>query len=184
MTVEGLPKRLELGCKEDKTGWVTVDVRGNPTVKHDISEGLPFDNETFEEVRAFHLIEHIHWTKTMFILREVHRVLEKGGKFHVSFPNFDAVIRGYLNGESTGLPGMVSDAEGPGYWRWAMYLTFGHGKNSRGQNGCEAMMHKAAFDSKSIKDLGEMAGFSKVEKIKSIQSRSPHDRDVCFRMVK
>ena len=46
---------------------------------------LPFDDESFDCVVSFQVIEHIKRDKEF--VREVHRVLKKGGKFIVSTPN-------------------------------------------------------------------------------------------------
>ena len=46
---------------------------------------LPFADESFDYVVSFQVIEHIKCDKEF--VREVHRVLKKGGKFIVSTPN-------------------------------------------------------------------------------------------------
>jgi ubiquinone/menaquinone biosynthesis C-methylase UbiE len=46
---------------------------------------LPFDDESFDYVVSFQVIEHIKRDKEF--VREVHRVLKPGGKFIVSTPN-------------------------------------------------------------------------------------------------
>ena len=46
---------------------------------------LPFADESFDYVVSFQVIEHIKHDKEF--VREVHRVLKKGGKFIVSTPN-------------------------------------------------------------------------------------------------
>ena len=46
---------------------------------------LPFADESFDYVVSFQVIEHIKRDKEL--VREVHRVLKKGGKFIVSTPN-------------------------------------------------------------------------------------------------
>ena len=46
---------------------------------------LPFENETFDCVVSFQVIEHIADDKEF--VREVHRVLRKGGRFIVTTPN-------------------------------------------------------------------------------------------------
>jgi len=50
-----------------------------------IEEGLPFANNYFDYVFAGEVIEHVLDTK--FILKEVNRVLKKGGRFLVTTPN-------------------------------------------------------------------------------------------------
>lgn len=46
---------------------------------------LPFKDESFDYVVSFQVIEHIHDDKEF--VKEIHRVLRKGGKFIVTTPN-------------------------------------------------------------------------------------------------
>lgn len=102
----GLSKitRLEVGCGELAKGDVNVDLfpeasilhrGGKPLSTHTIrnfvkadAQHLPFMNETFEEARASHVIEHVsnpellltemlRVTKTLVVIRCPHRLGEK-----------------------------------------------------------------------------------------------------------
>lgn len=46
---------------------------------------LPFEDESFDAVVSFQVIEHVRRDREL--VKEVHRVLKKGGKFVVSTPN-------------------------------------------------------------------------------------------------
>jgi SAM-dependent methyltransferase len=59
----------------------------------DVTKGLPFPNETFDGVIAYHVLEHIpHHTDNgkdgfIFVMEELHRVLKPGGWLIVRIPN-------------------------------------------------------------------------------------------------
>ena len=50
-----------------------------------INETIDFKDKTFDAVTAIHVIEHV--LDPYFVVREVHRVLKKGGIFVVNVPN-------------------------------------------------------------------------------------------------
>jgi 2-polyprenyl-3-methyl-5-hydroxy-6-metoxy-1,4-benzoquinol methylase len=54
-------------------------------LKHDVSRGIPYPDETFDVVHSSELIEHL--IDTEFFLRECRRVLKIGGKLVISTPN-------------------------------------------------------------------------------------------------
>ena len=57
----------------------------NVEFKEGVVPPLPFADESFDYVVSFQVIEHIKRDKEL--VREVHRVLKRGGKFIVSTPN-------------------------------------------------------------------------------------------------
>ena len=82
-------KILNIGCGFNKIeGAVNLDFdeRCNPDILADITNPLPYDDNTFDEVRAIQVLEHIF--NFEFVMREVHRVLKVGGIFKVSVPMF------------------------------------------------------------------------------------------------
>ena len=60
-------------------------IPANVEFKEGIVPPIPFADESFDYVVSFQVIEHIKRDKEF--VREVHRVLKKGGKFIVSTPN-------------------------------------------------------------------------------------------------
>lgn len=63
----------------------------NPDVVRDIKRGLPFDSEKFDEVEAFHILEHIESNADfLFVMNEIHRVLKKGGIFRLTVPHYQS----------------------------------------------------------------------------------------------
>lgn len=56
-------------------------------VEHDISTGLPFEDNVFNSVLCAHLIEHFSVQPAQKLLKEVLRVLKPGGTVMVSVPD-------------------------------------------------------------------------------------------------
>lgn len=87
------PKKLNLGCGLRKmTDYVNIDSRKetNPDMLIDVSEGLPFADDSIEEVRAYDFLAHVAPDKTIFVVEEIFRVLKAGGKFEHFTPTTDA----------------------------------------------------------------------------------------------
>ena len=83
--------KLDLGSGGRRfPGYATLDK--DPTVKpdyvHDIEEKFPFPDNHFNEVRAFHILEHIHTEKKNFVMYEIWRVLQPGGILNIEMPTF------------------------------------------------------------------------------------------------
>lgn len=82
--------KLNLGCgpfKED--GYINIDIRPevNPDKVVDVTKGLPFEDSSVDEVRAFDFLEHIPTESTFFVMGEIWRVLKHGGTFGCKTPD-------------------------------------------------------------------------------------------------
>lgn len=82
--------KLNLGSRNDaEEGWMNLDIVNYPEV--DIIWDLnkhpyPFKNNTIEEIKAIHIIEHLDNPKRF--LQEIERILKKGGKALIITPHF------------------------------------------------------------------------------------------------
>ncbi len=82
--------RLNLGCGNLRMpGFKGVDYRPGPTV--DVVLDLtkhpwPFDDNSIEEVRAWHFLEHLPGYELDQAVREIHRILRPGGLLYVKVP--------------------------------------------------------------------------------------------------
>lgn len=80
---------LNLGSgKRPIDGAMNLDFNpDNPGVTHswDIEAGLAFPDNTFDEVIAFHIIEHIH--NLSKLLSEIHRVCKHGARIKIEAPH-------------------------------------------------------------------------------------------------
>lgn len=88
-------KRLNLGCGEDiREGYINVDYIKSKGVDvvHDLNKvPYPFKSNNFDEIYASHVLEHLDgdW---FAIIKELHRILKKGGILRVEVPHFTSAI--------------------------------------------------------------------------------------------
>ncbi len=64
--------------------------KGVYVVEHDLEEPLPFEDESFDVVVAFEILEHLFDTKGF--LEECRRVLTPGGEILISTPNLNSLV--------------------------------------------------------------------------------------------
>lgn len=79
--------RVNIGCgrKLDR-GWIGIDSQNfGDNIVRDLTKGLPFSDETVDEIKAEHIFEHI--LDLQFVINECFRVLKKGGKMKVVCPH-------------------------------------------------------------------------------------------------
>lgn len=84
---------LEIGCGIHRSGETTVAIDKIRTPQVDIvrdvaKRGIPFADNTFDQVRAYDVIEHIEsYEDLIFLFNEIWRVLKPEGLFHFTTPN-------------------------------------------------------------------------------------------------
>ena len=81
--------KLMIGCgdvskKEKNTIYLDLIPFKNVDIVRDIEQGLPFDNNKFDEIQAIHIMEHMK--DLIFVMNECHRVLKKDGTLIVEVP--------------------------------------------------------------------------------------------------
>ena len=84
--------KLNLGCGEKKIdGYENIDKDLNvePDFCFDIEDGLPYDDNSIDEIRAYDFLEHVHPGKVVFVMNEIWRVLKPGGRFEHFTPSTD-----------------------------------------------------------------------------------------------
>lgn len=84
--------KLHLGCgNEVLDGWINHDIAPLPgvSVVHDLRNlPWPFEDNSFEEIRMHHVLEHL--PDTVATLEELHRVSTDGAQIHVRVPYWNA----------------------------------------------------------------------------------------------
>jgi len=148
--------KLALGCGHknfNDEGYLNLDVRkwSHIDVVCDAGEPLPFKDNTFKEVLAESVLEHINhneegvptnfrMSKSINVLREWRRVLKPEGRLIIRVPNLEGVFKQYIAGN-------MSTVDMVGY-------VYGGGEYLENY-------HKAGFDTKIMSSCLRNAGFSK-----------------------
>jgi SAM-dependent methyltransferase len=67
--------------------YISVDLRKDADIIHDLNNGIPLPDNTVGVINASHILEHLH-DKTK-IMEEIHRVLAPGGWAFIQVPSTD-----------------------------------------------------------------------------------------------
>jgi SAM-dependent methyltransferase len=92
-------KGLNLGCgTRFHPDWTNIDVaaESSQVQLHDVRDGLPFPDHTFDVVYHSHLLEHLPKARAMPFCRECYRVLKNGGIIRVVVPDLERIAKLYL----------------------------------------------------------------------------------------
>lgn len=82
-------RRLHLGCgATHKKGYINIDSTPLPSVDlvRDVLRGLPFDDESVDEIYSENFLEHVPQTEVIWIMNEMHRVMKSGCISHHLIP--------------------------------------------------------------------------------------------------
>lgn len=86
------PIKIDLGSGfRHPAGYICIDNRPetNPDMCLDVTGGLPFKDNSVDEVRAVDFLEHIPIGKVVPLIEEIHRVLKPKGIFISVTPSTD-----------------------------------------------------------------------------------------------
>lgn len=84
--------KINLGSGPRKLdGYVNIDIQGqcNPDLCHDVLDGLPFSDNSVDEVCAFDFLEHMPVGRQIDVVTDIWRVLKPGGRFEHFTPSTD-----------------------------------------------------------------------------------------------
>jgi len=82
--------KLDLGCADKKQkGFIGMDVRDHgQEIVRDVRRGIPFNDNTFDEVYTSHFMEHVPSGEELyFVMEEIYRVLKPEGKLTIRVPH-------------------------------------------------------------------------------------------------
>ncbi len=125
------PIRLNIGAGDTVIeGFTAIDRKLG-------TEAFPLDylDDSVEEIRASHILEHFSFGDASKALEEWHRVLKPGGRLRVAVPDFDKI-----------------DKADP---KWPFYLMGGQTH--------EDNFHRSVWDRDRLGAVMEAAGFDSVE---------------------
>jgi len=91
-------KLVNLGCgKRYHPEWINVDFYSDvpEVMAHDLSGGIPFQDESFDVVYHSHLIEHFSKTGALRFMKDCYRVLKTHGIIRVVAPDLERIVQNY-----------------------------------------------------------------------------------------
>ena len=93
-------RRLHVGCGGRKLhGFINLDIAGEPDLKCDVREGLPFPDGSISRIFSEHFIEHLTRPQAIRFLLECYRALEPGGVCRIATPDLDDLVSGYTSND-------------------------------------------------------------------------------------
>lgn len=84
------------GNKKGNNGWVTIDLTDHCDIYWDLTNGIPFPDESISKIYSSHFFEHLSYNEGQKFLDECFRVLAPGGNFSICVPNARIYIEAYL----------------------------------------------------------------------------------------
>jgi predicted SAM-dependent methyltransferase len=111
---------LNLGCGQRyHKNWTNIDfISSSEYVQaHNLLQGIPFEDETFEVVYHSHLLEHFTKKDGEKFLQECYRVLKPEGIIRIAVPDLEQIAKEYLKNLSLALDNQL---EGKQNYEWIM----------------------------------------------------------------
>lgn len=147
------PMKLNIGSNAERIeGYKSVDLFAEADYKDDVRTMATFPNDSVEEVRAFHLLEHLPNKDVMPAMKAVWRILSPGGRFVIEVPSLPGVLKQFL------------ETPEEDRWGYRLWTIFGM-QNEPGQ------FHMTGFSDKRITDMLKSAGFSNVSTVVSYSEK-------------
>ena len=137
--------KLHLGCGTKKLeGWINIDSVAalQPDLIHDVSQPLPYNDLSVDEVLAEDLLEHFDKYLRFVVFYEWVRVLKIGGKMTLQVPDFKKILRKYFK---FGYDNFVDFIFGENMWESKTYN--GHFGN-----------HKWGYSKKTLPEFVKLFG--------------------------
>lgn len=148
--------KLNLGCGPRYiNGWQNIDWSSQYKVDHNLdlgNERLPFADDTVSEAVSSHIIEHMTRWEGIHHIKEVYRVLRKGGEFILSFPDLAKIVKCF-HGSLPG-PNVKNNHE------WLIRAIFETQID-------ETIVHKYGYTNETARALLISTGFKSIDEIKT-----------------
>lgn len=148
-------------------GFETLNIIDGKAVDYiaDISQKLPFLNNSFDLIYASHVIEHVPWFLQKQLFSEFYRILKPEGKIEIWVPNFKKVLETvttyYQTGENlTGNDGWYRFNEEKDVMMWANGRIFTYGDGTA--NPMSFNWHRCVFTQEFLTKLYADAGFTHI----------------------
>jgi predicted SAM-dependent methyltransferase len=179
------PLKLNLGCASNLLeGYINIDQDNIDTIRerypyisfpkdsiiyiYDVFN-LPYNDNTVDEIIADGFIEHISFLEEKPLFEEIFRILKPGGIFSFSVPNFEKVVKLWLEAKDDWKDFYRIDDEAIKQKHW--FGTYTYEPNNRwgyltaqlyGSQHGEGQFHQNCYTIPKIKALTSKIGFKDV----------------------
>lgn len=129
---------------------------------------LPFPDERFRFIFCSHTLEHLYYEEALRLLRECHRVLQRGGVCRFVVPDLESIVTRYQEAKAAGDPEAGT--------RLMEELSVHDKERKRGALGLYYRLtafhqHKWMYDAASLQALFARAGFRNIRQAEYLDSR-------------
>lgn len=156
-------KYLNLGCGSHfstSTEWTNLDFvsSGKDVIGHNLMNGIPFEDESFDLVYHSHVLEHFSKEDGNKFINDCFRVLKIGGIIRIAVPDLEQIVRDYLKCMETGLNN-PNDKTNEQNYEWMLLEMYDQTvRNYGGGNMCKYLYRDVIPNENFIyKRLGEEA---------------------------
>lgn len=89
--------KVHLGCGDNIFhGWTNVDIEGPAQIKADLSQNVPFNDNSVDFVYSEHFIEHIPRDRGLWFLQQCKRILKPDGIIRIATPDLKIYCQEYM----------------------------------------------------------------------------------------
>ena len=172
---------LQIGCGTHRIEeWTNFDIfPGYADIVGDAREGLPFPDDTFDNVFSEHMMEHVDYPHSVTtVLGEMNRVLAPGGKLIVGVPDSEPVIRAYAEGDTEFMEKLKEEWYGrrPNLDAYDQPIDMVHLVGADEFDSPKYAPHFWSYDHAKMTSLLEKAGFSDIKPWEFDESMANPDR--------
>lgn len=119
---------LNLGCGSHYSLdpiWTNLDFTssGKGVIAHNLLQGIPYPDETFDVVYHSHVLEHFSKNDGLNFLLECQRVIKPGGIIRIAIPDLEQITRNYLHFLESGVDHLEDENNWANY-SWIMLEMF------------------------------------------------------------
>lgn len=94
--------KLNIGCGlHIKKDYINIDIhkKYHPNIVADVTKGLPFEDNSVEEILVIHVLEHLFYIQAEPFIKECYRVLKPEGVIEIEVPDIIKAAKEIVEGK-------------------------------------------------------------------------------------
>jgi predicted SAM-dependent methyltransferase len=90
--------KLHIGGEQAKEGWKILNsqLKAGVDFLGDVRNLGNFAEDSCSEIYASHVLEHVGFFESDKVIKQIFRILKKGGKFYISVPDLEVITEFFL----------------------------------------------------------------------------------------